>query len=382
MSEDLLLIPGPVTVSKDVLKAQSIQSLSHTHPKFISIFQSVLKNLRVLFKSTNPKDQGIVISGSGTLGWDITGSNLVYPDDDVLVLSTGFFSDKFAKALEVYDANVDILTAPVGGINSLQEVETQLKKKKYSVITITHVDTSTAVTQNLANLSKIIKKVSPESLIVIDGVCSVAVEDIEFTKWGLDYVLTGSQKAIGIPPGLSIGFISERAIEKALKRPKQSTYFASLPLWLPILQNYEAGKPSYFATPSIQLINALKVSLDEILNGGLEERFIKSKRVAQDFKKRLTNELGLQLVSLDNEYSASGLTGVYFPEGINGPDFLNSAYKRGVVFAGGIHTAIQPKYFRVGHMGVSALDDSLGHIEKAFDVIKESLAELGYKKIE
>ncbi|KAH3684567.1 hypothetical protein WICPIJ_004457 [Wickerhamomyces pijperi] len=378
--ESLLLIPGPIVVSEAVKAAQSIQSLSHTSPEFIAIFQGALKNLRKLFKSSNPKDQPVVISASGTLGWDITASNLVSAGDNVLVLSTGFFSDSFAEALRVYDVNVDVLTAPLGDVNSIESIEQQLKKKKYAAITITHVDTSTAVVQDIQSISAAVHKTSPETLVVVDGVCSVAVEDIEFTKWGLDYVLTASQKAIGVPSGLSIGFLSERAVTKAMNREKQSTFFASLKRWIPILQNYEAGKPSYFATPAIQLVNALNVSLEEILAGGLEQRFSKNKQVSRDFKGKLVNELGLRLVSVKDDVAASGLTAVYFPEGIKGSDLLPSIYKKGVVLAGGIHSQIKNDYFRIGHMGVSALDDNLGHIAKAYDAIKTSLAELGYSK--
>jgi alanine-glyoxylate transaminase/serine-glyoxylate transaminase/serine-pyruvate transaminase len=379
-SENLLLIPGPIVISERVRQAQSIQSLAHTSPEFIAIFQSALQNLRKLFKSTNPKDQAVVIAGSGTLGWDIAASNLINPGESVLLISTGFFSDSFADALRVYGADVDVLTASVGDVVPNADIEAKLKTKKYAAIAVTHVDTSTAVVNNIESISSVVKSVSPETLIIVDGVCSVGVEDIEFSKWGLDYVLSASQKAIGVPSGLSIGFLSERAITKALERTVPSTYFASLKRWLPILVNYEAGKPSYFATPAIQTVNALKVSLEEILENGLESRFSKNKQVSVDFKKRLANELGLKIVPVNDTVAASGLTAVYFPEGVKGPELLSLIYKKGLVLAGGIHKDIKDKYFRIGHMGVSAVDDSLGHIDKAFNIIKESLEELGYKK--
>ncbi|CCH44888.1 Serine hydroxymethyltransferase [Wickerhamomyces ciferrii] len=376
--ENLLLIPGPIVISERVRQAQAIQSLAHTSPEFISIFQKVLVDLRKLFKSSNPKDQGLVIAGSGTLGWDITASNLIYPGEDVLVLSTGFFSDSFAECLKVYGANVDILTAKPGEVVPFEEIESQLQKKSYKAITITHVDTSTAVVSDVGKISSIVKSKSPDSLIIVDGVCSVGVEDIEFSKWGLDYVLSASQKAIGVPSGLSISFISERAITKALNRPTQSTFFASLVKWLPIVQNYEAGKPSYFATPAIQTVNALKASLEEILESSLDQRFAKHHETSSKFKKNLES-IGLKLVSTSEEVSANGLTAVYYPEGIKGSDLLPLIYKKGIVLAGGIHKDIKDQYFRIGHMGVSALDDSRGDTDKAFKVIKESLEELGYK---
>lgn len=375
--ENLLLIPGPIVVSERVRQAQAIQSLAHTSPEFVAIFQKVLIDLRKLFKSDNPKDQAIVVAGSGTLGWDIAASNLVYPDENVLVLSTGFFSDQFAECLKVYGANVDVLTATPGDVVPFQDIESQLSKKQYKVITITHVDTSTAVVSDVEKISKLVKKVSPETLIVVDGVCSVAVEDIQFSNWGLDYVLSASQKAIGVPSGLSIGFLSERAIAKANNRPVQTTFFASLKKWLPIMANYEQGKPSYFATPAIQTVNALKASLEEILENPLDQRFAKHADTSNKFKKNLQS-IGLKLVPVNSEVAANGLTAVYFPPGVKGTDLLPLIYKKGIVLAGGIHKDLKDQYFRIGHMGVSATDDSRGDLDKAFKVIKESLVDLGY----
>lgn len=377
--ENLLLIPGPIIVSERVRQAQAIQSLAHTSPEFIAIFQKVLIDLRKLFKSDDPKDQAIVVAGSGTLGWDITASNLVYPNEDVLVLSTGFFSDSFAECLKVYGGKVDVLSAEPGDVVPFDKIEQQLSKKSYKVITITHVDTSTAVVSDVGKISQLVKKVSPETLIVVDGVCSVGVEDIQFSNWGLDYVLSASQKAIGVPSGLSIGFLSQRAIKKAENRPVQSTFFASLKKWLPIMNNYEQGKPSYFATPAIQTVNALKASLEEILDSGnsLDSRFAKHAETSQKFKKNLTS-IGLKLVPVNEQVSANGLTAVYFPPGVKGGDLLPLIYKKGVVLAGGIHKDLKDKYFRIGHMGVSAIDDSRGDLDKAFKIIKESLTDLGY----
>lgn len=354
--------------------------MAHTSPEFIAIFQKVLIDLRKLFKSDDPKDQAIVVAGSGTLGWDITASNLVYPDEDVLVLSTGFFSDSFAECLKVYGGKVDFfLSAEPGDVVPFDKIEQQLSKKSYKVITITHVDTSTAVVSDVGKISQLVKKVSPETLIVVDGVCSVGVEDIQFSNWGLDYVLSASQKAIGVPSGLSIGFLSQRAIKKAENRPVQSTFFASLKKWLPIMNNYEQGKPSYFATPAIQTVNALKASLEEILDSGtsLDSRFAKHAETSQKFKKNLTS-IGLKLVPVNEQVSANGLTAVYFPPGVKGGDLLPLIYKKGVVLAGGIHKDLKDKYFRIGHMGVSAIDDSRGDLDKAFKIIKESLTDLGY----
>jgi alanine-glyoxylate transaminase / serine-glyoxylate transaminase / serine-pyruvate transaminase len=123
-------------------------------------------------------------------------ANLVEPLENVLVLGTGYFSDGFADCLQLYGANVTPLRAPVGSRPQLPEIEKALSEKKYKMITVTHVDTSTGVLSELEKLSALVHKVSPDTLIIVDGVCSVACEEIAFDAWKLDGVVTASQKAM------------------------------------------------------------------------------------------------------------------------------------------------------------------------------------------
>lgn len=372
----LTMIPGPIEFSDEVLYAMATPSQAHTSPEFVKTFQSALINLRKLFKSTDEKAQPYVIAGSGTLGWDIVGTNLTNPGDKVLVLSTGFFSDSFAECLKVYDAEVDVLTADIGDSVPLGKIEQQLKQTNYTAITITHVDTSTAVVSDVEAIASLVKKVSPETLIVVDGVCSIGVENLEFDKWGIDYALTASQKAIGVPAGLSISYASERAVTKSLNRSKDTSFFASLKRWTPIMKAYESGSGAYFATPAVQTVTALKVALDQILSEPLDDRFAKHAKVSKKFKSDL-NELGIKILPLSDSVAANGLTAAYFPESINGPDLLGKLASKGFTVAGGIHKALVGKYFRVGHMSHSVYE---GHVDALYEAIKESLMELGYKK--
>jgi len=126
------------------------------------------------------------------------------------------------------------LKAPIGSRPSLEEIEAELKQKSYKVITITHTDTSTGVLSDVKAVSELVHKVSPDTLVVVDGVCSVGCEEIRFDEWGIDVVVTASQKAIGVPAGLCIMMVSGRGIDrfKARKTPP-SAYFASFANWLP-----------------------------------------------------------------------------------------------------------------------------------------------------
>ncbi|KAI1447488.1 alanine--glyoxylate aminotransferase [Annulohypoxylon stygium] len=375
-----LLIPGPIEFDDAVLQSMSHYSESHVGPGFVATFGEALSMLRKLFQTTSPSSQPFVISGSGTLGWDLVAANLVEAGEDVLVLSSGYFSDGFADCLKIYGANVDILKAPVGSRPQLPEIEKALKSKKYKAVTVTHVDTSTGVLSELQKLSETVQSVSPDTLLIVDGVCSVASEEIDFDAWKLDGVITASQKAIGCPAGLSISMFSGKAMDafKARKSPPAS-YFASMKNWTPIMQNYEAKKPSYFATPSPQLIHALHTALSQILTKPLSERFARHKEVSDQIKKAVT-DLGLKQVATNPDDQAHGMTAIYLPETVKATDILPKLAKSGVVFAGGIHKEIAPKYIRFGHMGVSVTDPARTDIQKAITALTNGLSECGYQK--
>lgn len=190
--------------------------------------------LRKLFQTLDPDSQPFVLSGSGTLGWDLVAANLAEPGDDVLVLHTGYFADSFADCFETYGVKATQLKAPIGSRPQLPEIEKALKEKKYKLLTVTHVDTSTGVLSELTALSELVHRVSPDTLLIVDGVCSVGSEEIDFDKMRLDGVITASQKAIGCPAGLSISMFSGRAI-KAFQNRKTppGSYFGSFKNWLP-----------------------------------------------------------------------------------------------------------------------------------------------------
>jgi len=373
----------------------NLRSESHVGQPFVNVFGEVLSNLRKLFQTTDPASQPFVISGSGTLGWDQVAANLAEPGDQVLVLHTGYFADSFADCFETYGVKATQLKAPIGDRPQLDQVEAALKENKYKILTVTHVDTSTGVLSEIKALSELVHRVSPETLVVVDGVCSVGSEEIRFDDWKLDVVLTASQKGIGCPAGLSILMVSGRAIETfKARKTRPTSYFGSWKNWLPsmcspiftshranyptVMQNYEAKKPSYFATPSPQLVRALDTSLKQILSRPIDEYFAAHKAASQKVKKAVA-DFGLKQLASKPENQANGMTAIYLPEGITPPDVIPSLLKKGVIFAGGLHKEIATKYIRFGHMGVSVTDPNRPDITKAIESLKESLGEVGYK---
>jgi alanine-glyoxylate transaminase/serine-glyoxylate transaminase/serine-pyruvate transaminase len=304
-------------------------------------------------------------------------ANLVEPGENVLVLHTGYFGDSFRDCLKTYGANVDVIQADIGHVPSQIEIERALKSKNYKVITFTHVDTSTAVLEDARAIAETTRRVSPHTLIAMDGVCSVGSEEIRMDAWDIDVILTGSQKGLGAPPGLSIVIASQRALGvfESRKTPITS-YYASWEKWLPIMKAYENGAPSYFATPPINLIYAYHASLSAITkeSPSLEDRFKIHRQVSQRIKA-IAGQLGLKQLPTDPHHAANGLTALYYPEGLGAADILPRLANKGIVASGGLSASIKDKYFRIGHMGISAVDSKRGDIDTILGSLKETLDE-------
>ncbi|KAI9483938.1 MAG: pyridoxal phosphate-dependent transferase [Benjaminiella poitrasii] len=372
----LCMIPGPIEFHEDVLAAMSTPATSHVDPSFVPIFGEAIEMVRdvLLTKVAQP----FIVSGSCTLGWDMM-VNLLEKDDEVLSLNTGYFGDHFSECLEVYGAKVTTLRAEVGSRPSISSLEKALNEKKYKFVTVTHVDTSTGVVSDIKAVAQTVKSISPKTLVVVDGVCSVGSEEILFDDWGLDIVITGSQKGLGVPPGLSIVVASQQAIKKYKSRTTPIvSYYSNWNKWLPIMQAYESRKPAYFATPAVQLIYALHASLKAITSQPMEVRFDKHRQVAANFRQTV-KDLGLKTLAQKEEYAANGMTAIWLPEGLEIPQLVPALANKGVQIAGGILDGLAGKYFRIGHMGISVTEPERHHIDKVVEALNDSLKELGYK---
>jgi alanine-glyoxylate transaminase/serine-glyoxylate transaminase/serine-pyruvate transaminase len=145
------------------------------------------------------------------------------------------------------------------------------------------------------------------------------------------------------------------------------------------MQNYEAKKPSYFATPSPQLVHALNTALKQVLSRPLSERFQRHAEVSDKIKKAV-KDFGLEVVATKPEDQAHAMTAIYLPETVKTTDILPKLSGKGVIFAGGIHKAIAARYIRFGHMGVSVTDPARKDIDKALEALRTGLAECGYQK--
>ena len=367
----LLMIPGPVEFEPKVLAAMGEPTTSHLAPAFIEAFGQSLQNLRQVFES--PSGQPLVLAGSGTLAMDCAGANLIEPGDKALVVDTGYFSERFAVILERYGGQVTRISTSPGNRLSLEQIKSALEADTFKLMTVTHVDTSTAVITEVREIAALGRQYGV--LVIVDGVCSVAGEELKMDAWGVDLALTASQKAIGVPPGLALLMIGQRGLESFQRRTTPVlNYYADWSNWLPIMQAYEARKTSYFGTPPVNLINALNISLRQILAEGMPQRIARHVAISQSFKAGV-QALGLSQVPLRAEYAAHTLTAPRYPIGVNGAEFLNRVLQSGVTLAGGLLPTIRNEYFRIGHMGAVTPGDVVATIS----AIESALTDCGYE---
>ena len=366
----LLMIPGPIEFTPEVMRAMGMPTASHVAPNFVEAFGQALERLREVFLC--PSGQPFVVAGSGSLAMDMAAANLVEPGDKALVVNTGYFGDRFAAILTRYGAEVTQVRAPaIGDAPPLDEVEAALAEAQFKVMTITHVDTSTAVAADVQGLSALGQRYG--ALVVVDGVCSVAGEEMRQEEWGIDLALTASQKAIGVPPGLALVVAGPRAMDVYHQRKTPVlNYYADWTQWLPIMKAYEERRPSYYGTPPVNLIWALNVSLGQILKEGMEARFARHGWLSDALKAGIT-ALGLTQVPVGADRTATTLTAPYYPEGVDAT-MLKHVGEAGVILAGGLHPEIKARYFRIGHMGAVSPSDILTTI----GAVEHGLAQAGY----
>jgi len=226
-----------------------------------------------------------------------------------------------------------------------------------------------------------VKRISPETLVVLDAVCAVASEEIQMDNWGIDVVISASQKGLGAPPGLSIVIVSQKAMKVFETRSKPVTaFYASWKRWLPIMKAYEGGSALYFATPPVNLINAYHESLCQITKASpsLDDR-LKLHRETSSRIKAAATELGLSQLPTRPEIAANGMTALWCPDDVKSSDLLPAFLQRGVVVAGGLGTR-KDMYFRIGHMGITAISPERGDVNRIIDVLKEVISEATSKQ--
>lgn len=368
-NKELLLIPGPTPVTDEIKAALAAETWSHTDPRFVRIVEHSLEMTRDLLGCHD--GEVFVVAGSGTLAMEMAIVNTVAPGERILVLSQGYFGDRFEALANSFGIEVDVLRSEWGKRVCPKLVEEQLAKHEYKAVTVTHVDTSTGVEADLDTLVPLVKRHG--ALFILDGVCATAAVEENMSKayqgnpdYKIDVVLTGSQKAIGVPPGLLVLGFGPKALAAREAMERIPAYYGDIKNWIPIMHN--PGK--YFATPAVNMVYAYEVGLETIMKEGLEKRYQRHRALGRAMRAALAT-FGMKALA-DESVAAPTLSCVLYPEGVEDAAFRSALAQRGVVVAGAL-ASLAGKAFRIGHMGNTTLDD----FKRALRVMAEVLKNMG-----
>ncbi|WP_342513085.1 alanine--glyoxylate aminotransferase family protein [Sporosarcina sp. FSL K6-1522] len=367
-NEEMLLIPGPTPVVDSIYDAMASETRGHTDPRFVAIYKNAIDQTRKLFHTDG---EVFVVAGSGTIGMEMALVNTVAAGEKILVVSQGYFGDRFITLGQAFGIEVDVLQSEWGKQVDPQEVEAKLGSGTYKAVTITHADTSTGVAANLDALVPIVKKHG--ALIILDGVCATAAmeEDMSKTYGGpdntIDVILTGSQKALGVPPGLAIVAFNQSALAARKQIERVPAYYCDIYNWIPIMND-----PSkYFATPPVNLIYAYNEGIELVLMEGVEKRIVRHTAFGKAVRAAL-GEYGMTALA-GEDVAASTLSCILYPDGVDDSTFRAALGAKGVVVAGAL-AHLAGKAFRIGHMG----NTTEQMLAKAVELIGETLNDIGH----
>jgi len=363
-NKKLVMIPGPTPTVRTINDQMGRETVAFGDPEFVKDFRELIVDLKDMWCVDG---ECFVVAGSGTLAMEMAIANVTKRGDNVLIVSNGFFGDRFIDICTRKGLNADVLAAEWGDVVTPEAVEAKLKEKNYAAMTVTHVDTSTGAKAPIEKIGEIMKKF-PDTVYIVDGVAATAGEREYVDDMNIDILFTGSQKAFGVAPGLAILWAGQKALARRKALGTIPEYYIDFEKWIPIMND-----PSkYYATPAVNMVWALKESVRLIKEEGLEERYERHKRVSDAFNDAI-EALGLKVLA-KKEHRCSTLSCVLYPEGIDDAEFRKTLAEEGVMVGGGL-AAYAGKMFRISHMG--NIDDHT--VYSVLAAIERTLIRLGHK---
>lgn len=357
--KDRLLIPGPSQVPPQVNAAMIRPIIGHRSGDFAKFHEQIAQKLKKIFQTEN---EVLILTGSGTAAMEASVGSVIKKGDPVLCIVTGKFGERFVELSQVFGADVTVLEYEWGKPYDLAEVTKVMSGKKFKLVCATHNETSTGVTNDIASLGALCQKY--DSLLLVDAVSSMGGIDIKTDAWQVDMMVTGSQKALMLPPGLSFVALSPRALA-VIDKNEATNYYLSLKK-----AKKAQGKWSTPYTPNVTLFYALDAACDMILEEGLENVFARHALLANACR-RAAEALGLTLLA-DEEHASKTVTS--FSANVDTEKVRQIMKKKyGYAVAGG-QDQLKGKIIRIGHMGYMDVGDLIGCIS----ALELSLKEVGY----
>lgn len=333
-----LRIPGPTPIPPSVLQAMQQPMVSHRGTEFTDIVASLQGDLRYLFQTEN---DCLILAGSGTAAMEAAVANLVAPGRPVLAVVAGKFGERWSQLARTYQADVKELIVPWGQGVDLNQLAAAIAQHQPEVLFITHNESSTGVSQDIAGAAAICQQAG--CLIVVDAISSLGGAEFRTDAWGIDVAITGSQKCLMLPPGLSFLAVSQQAWDKMAKNNSPRFYFDLLRY----RKGVHNGQAPY--TPAVSLIFGLQESLRLIRSEGLENVWQRHRLMQQMIRQGLA-AAGVPLFVAE-EWASVTVTAALAPAGLQLEAWRKELAKEtGIVLASG-QDSLAGRVFRVGHMG-------------------------------
>ena len=356
MEKRYLFTPGPTPVPPEVLAATAEPIVHHRGPDFRDIYASALSRLKDVHRTSADV---LLFTSSGSGAMESAVANLCATGDRVAVVSHGSFGERWVKICEQHELDVVPIRYEWGERPDPAEVGAAVREAGADRVFCQQSDTSTGVVSDV----RAIKEAVGEALLVVDAVSSLGAVPLETDEWGIDVVVSGSQKALMCPPGLASASVPERVLERT--KPSRSFYFD----WQATKKAQDKLDAAF--TPAVSLIRGLDVALGMILDDGLEQAFARHIRLGRAARAGV-RAMGLELFSPDDD-TAAVVTAIRAPDGIDSDELLLHLRDRhGVTLAPG-QAHLKGKIFRIGHIGWFDVFD----IATALGAIELSLIELG-----
>ncbi|QCP51904.1 aminotransferase class V-fold PLP-dependent enzyme [Trinickia violacea] len=343
-----LQIPGPSPVPDRILRAMSYPTIDHRGPEFGALGLQVLSGIKKIFKTQHPV---VIYPASGTGAWEAALSNTLSPGDTVLMYETGHFATLWKKMAEKLDLKPEFLGLP--GIEGwrrgvdAERIEARLRADTahtIKAVCVVHNETSTGVTSNIAAVRQAIDAAGHPALLLVDTISGLASADYRHDEWGVDVTVSGSQKGLMLPPGISFNAISPKAIEASQTAKLPRSFWD----WTEIVEMNKTGYWPY--TPNTNLLYGLAESIEMILGEGLDNVFARHQRLAEACR-RAVRAWGLEIQCADPAVYSPVLTGVMTPEGIDADAVRKTIYDRFDMSLGTGLGKLKGRMFRIGHLG-------------------------------
>jgi serine---pyruvate transaminase len=356
-----LFTPGPTPVPPEVLEALSRPIIHHRSSDFRAVFERCLERLAKVYRTDADV---LVYTASGTGGMESAVSNLTRPGDRVVVVSAGHFGERWVAMAGNFGGEVDVVAYEWGESPAAEDLAQRLRELGGAkVVFLTHSETSTGVVADVQALAAAAKHAG--ALVVVDAVSSLGAVPLETDAWGLDAVVSGSQKALMSPPGLATVSVSSAAWSAVDQTTAGRYYFD----WQRARVRQERFDPAF--TPAVSILVGLDVALGLLLEEGLDQAFERHARLGRACRAGV-KAMGLELFSPDDDHSAV-VTAINAPDGIDSSELVQTLRDRqGIVLAPG-QGPLKGKIFRIGHIGYYDVFD----ITTALAGIELVLSELG-----